>query len=189
MVECDSCESDTDPLPVPPWIPYNTKITNTSTQMGTSASRDTTTGTTYEKKIASLLKECTDIDFHSQVVVGCKRNNGEHIVDLLFGGEVKYVKKKKRPISHHKGGILVSLKYQIVQGTAEEKIPFEVMKLHHACLDHKYECAIIVLAGPDKAWKWKEYYLSAEFQCNMKQVYPTVRIISHEQFVEEFLSE
>lgn len=157
--------------------------------MRTSASRDTTTGNTYEEKIESLLKEYTDIDFHSQVVVGSKRNGGDHIVDLLFGGEVKCVKKKKRPISQHKGGILVSLKHQTVQGSAEEKILFEVMKLHHACIDYNYECAIIVLDGPDKAWKWKEYYLSAEFQHNMKQIYPTVRIISHEQFVEEFLSE
>ena len=140
--------------------------------MSTSASRDTTTGTTYEKEVEYLIENFSDNVFKSQVNVGTKRNGGKHYVDILLNERV-----------------LLSLKYQRVQGTAEEKIPFEVMKLHHACLDHKYECAIIVLAGPDKAWKWKEYYLGAEFKYDMKQVYPTVRIISHEQFVEEFLSE
>ena len=115
--------------------------------MSTTASRDTTTGTTYEKEIASLLEQFSDINFHSQVIVGQKRNDGEHVVDLLFDGEVKNIKGRKRPISLHKGGILVSLKYQGVDGTAEEKIPFEFMKLHHACLDYGYESAIIVLAG------------------------------------------
>jgi len=154
--------------------------------MSTTASRDTTTGTTYEKEISSLLEKFTNIDFHSQVVIGQKRNEGEHVVDLLFDGKVKYIKGRKRPISLHEGGVLVSLKYQGVDGTAEEKIPFEFMKLHHACLDYGYKSAIIVLAG-NSGWKWKDYYLSEQFQNDMKQIYPTVRIISHEQFVEEFL--
>ena len=154
--------------------------------MATTASRDTTTGTTYEKEISALLEQYTNIDFHSQVVVGQKRNDGEHVVDLLFNGEVKYIKGRKRPISLHKGGVLVSLKYQGVDGTAEEKIPFEFMKLNHACVDYGYDSAIIVLAG-NSGWKWKDYYLSDEFRNAMKQIYPSVRIISHEQFVEEFL--
>lgn len=138
--------------------------------MATTASRNTTTGTTYEKEIAYLLETFTTHNFQSQVTVGLKRNGGKHRIDILLNTNV-----------------LLSLKYQRVQGTAEEKVPFEVMKLHHACLDYGYESAILVLAGPDKAWKWKEYYLGNEFQQDMKQIYSTVRIISHEQFVEEFL--
>lgn len=138
--------------------------------MATTASRDTTTGTTYEKEIESLLEQFTNYEFQSQVNIGLKRNGGKHYVDILLNGST-----------------LLSLKYQRVQGTAEEKVPFEVMKLHHACLDHGYDSAILVLAGPDKAWKWKDYYLGEQFQNDMKQIYPTVRIISHEQFVEEFL--
>jgi hypothetical protein len=133
-------------------------------------SRDTTTGTTYEKEVEHLLEKFTNLEFKTQVNVGAKRNGGKHRVDILLNTHT-----------------LLSLKYQRVQGTAEEKIPFEVMKLHHACLDHGYQSGIIVLAGPDKAWKWKEYYLGQEFQYDMKQIYPSVRIISHEQFVEEFL--
>lgn len=154
--------------------------------MSTTASRDTTTGTTYEQEIANLLSQFTEIKFYSQVNIGKKRNGGEHIVDLLFGGEIQYIKHRKRPVSLHKGGTLVSLKYQGVNGSAEEKMNFEFMKLHHACVDYGYKSAIIVLAG-NTGWKWKEYFLSEEYSSDMKQIYPAVSIISHEQFVEEFL--
>ncbi len=139
--------------------------------MATNASRDTTTGNDYEDVVEELLLEHTDHKVESQVNVGAKRNGGRHYVDILLNGDE-----------------LVSLKYQRVQGTAEEKIPFEVMKLQHAVIDHGFKSAVIVLAGPDKAWKWKEYYLSEEFQTDMKRIYPDVRIISHEQFVEQYLA-
>lgn len=139
--------------------------------MATNASRDTTTGNDYEDVVEELLLEHTNHKVESQVNVGAKRNGGRHYVDILLNGDE-----------------LVSLKYQRVQGTAEEKIPFEVMKLQHAVIDHGFKSAVIVLAGPDKAWKWKEYYLSEEFQTDMKRIYPDVRIISHEQFVEQYLA-
>ena len=139
--------------------------------MATTASRDTTTGKSYEDVVEELLLEHTENKVESQVNVGAKRNGGKHYVDILLNGDE-----------------LVSLKYQRVQGTAEEKIPFEVMKLQHAVDDHGYKSAVIVIAGPDKAWKWKEYYLGNEFQTDMKRIYPDVRIISHQQFVEEYLA-
>lgn len=154
--------------------------------MSTNASRDTTTGASYEVQIANLLEQFTKIEFHAQVAIGKKRNGGDHVVDLLFGGKVAYIKNRKRPVSLHQGGVLVSLKFQQIDGSAEEKINFECMKLHHACVDYGYESAIIVLAG-NTGWKWKEYFLGEEYSNDMKQIYPTVRIISHEQFIEEFL--
>lgn len=132
--------------------------------------RDTTTGTTYEKQIENLLEDFSSYSFKSQVNIGAKRNGGRHYVDILLNE-----------------GELISLKYQKVQGTAEEKIPFEFMKLQDAIDDHGYESATIVLAGPDKAWKWKDYYLSDTFRDKMKKIYPDVRIISHEQFLKEYL--
>jgi hypothetical protein len=104
------------------------------------------------------------------VNIGEKRNGGKHYIDILLNGKE-----------------LISLKYQKVQGTAEEKIPFEFMKLQDAIDDHKYQSATIVLAGPDEAWKWKDYYLSDTFCDKMKKIYPDVRIISHNQFVKEYL--
>lgn len=139
--------------------------------MATTSSRDTTTGKSYEDVVEELLIEHTDFKVQSQVNIGEKRNGGRHYVDILLNEKQ-----------------LISLKYQRVPGTAEEKVPFEVMKLQHAVDDHGFHSAVIVLAGPDKAWKWKDYYLSDEFQTSMKQIYPDVRIISHQQFVEEFLA-
>jgi hypothetical protein len=139
--------------------------------MATTASRDTTTGKSYEDVVEDLLLEHTNHKVESQVNIGTKRNGGRHYVDILLN-EIE----------------LVSLKFQRVQGSAEEKIPFEFMKLQHAVNDHGYKSAVIVLAGPDKAWKWKEYYLSDEFQTDMMRIYPDVRIISHEQFVGEYLA-
>jgi hypothetical protein len=139
--------------------------------MSTTASRDTTTGTTYEKEIEDLLENFTNYQFKTQVNVGLKRNGGKHYIDILLESK-----------------ILLSLKFQCVPGTAEEKVPFEIMKLQQAIEDYDYECAILVLAGPDSAWKWKDYYLGEEFQSNIKKIYPDVCIISHEQFVEELPS-
>jgi len=103
-------------------------------------------------------------------MVGKKRNGGKHYCDIVINSDE-----------------LISLKYQRVQGTAEEKIPFEFMKLQHAIDDHGYKSATIVIAGPDKAWKWKDYYLSEDFCAKMKSIYPDVRIINHDQFVQEYL--
>lgn len=135
--------------------------------MTTTASRDTTTGFNYENYIGTLL-ESTTWQFKRQVNIGKKRNGGKHYIDYLLYPNT-----------------LLSLKYQCVQGTAEEKVPFEIMKLHHACVDCGYDKAILVLAGPDKAWKWKQYYLSEQFRTDMKVIYPTVTILSHQQFVLE----
>tara|TARA_Y100000033_G_scaffold42653_1_gene43809 strand:- start:80 stop:502 length:423 start_codon:yes stop_codon:yes gene_type:complete len=138
--------------------------------MATSASRDTTTGTNYETEVENLLEEFSDHKVESQVMVGAKRNGGKHYCDIVINDDE-----------------LISLKYQRVQGTAEEKIPFEFMKLQHAIDDHGYKSATIVVAGPDKAWKWKDYYLSGDFRAKMKSIYPDVRIINHDQFVQEYL--
>tara|TARA_Y100000004_G_C8809224_1_gene366888 strand:- start:95 stop:517 length:423 start_codon:yes stop_codon:yes gene_type:complete len=138
--------------------------------MATSASRDTTTGNNYETEVENLLEEFSNHKVESQVMVGAKRNGGKHYCDIVINDDE-----------------LISLKYQRVQGTAEEKIPFEFMKLQHAIDDHGYKSATIVVAGPDKAWRWKDYYLSDDFRAKMKSIYPDVRIINHDQFVQEYL--
>ena len=126
--------------------------------------RDTSTGTNYEKRIDVLLEE-NNIEYSSQVNIGIKRNGKRHRVDLIIDKT------------------LVSLKHQQVGGTAEEKVPFEFMKLQHAVDDYGYNNAIIVLSG-DTGWTWKEYYLSNEFKQSMKNLYPDVMIISHEDFIK-----
>ena len=128
--------------------------------------RDTTTGRTYEKKIYFLFEQL-NYSFRRQVNIGRKRYGGRHIIDLI------------------EGKTLISLKNQTVAGTAEEKVPFEVMKLQHAIDDYGYDDAIIVLNG-DSGWTWKDYYLSNEFQESMSILYPKVKIMSHEQFIKKY---
>jgi hypothetical protein len=127
-------------------------------------SRDTSTGTNYEKRIDVFLTE-NKIQYRSQINIGAKRNGKRHRVDLIIDNT------------------LVSLKHQQVGGTAEEKVPFEFMKLQHAVEDYNYDNAIIVLSG-NTGWTWKEYYLSDEFKEAMKVLYPDVSIMTHENFVE-----
>ena len=153
--------------------------------MATTASRDTTTGTLNEKEIEKFLVENFADAVKSQVNIGKKRNDGLHVVDVLIGGETYTPKGKKRPISKHKGGKLISLKYQQVAGTAEEKVPFEVMKLQDAIDDYGYESAIIVLCG-NNGWTWKDEYLSDRFMKRMKLIGPDVTIMSQEEFLLEY---
>jgi hypothetical protein len=154
--------------------------------MATTASRDTTTGTINEKEIEKFLIENFSQKIKSQVIIGKKRNGGLHVVDLMIGGETHTPKNKKRPISNHKGGKLISLKHQEVAGTAEEKVPFEVMKLQDAIDDYSYESAIIVLCG-NSGWTWKKEYLSERFKKRMKLLGPDVTIISQEEFYKSIL--
>lgn len=132
--------------------------------------RNTSSGKIYEKEIEKLLKDHTDYEVKSQVTLGLKRNGKKHRADLILDED-----------------IIISLKYQKVEGTAEEKVPFEVMKLQHAIADYGYQSAVLVLAGVESAWKWQEYYLSDEFKTPMKMLYPNVNIMSHKTFLEEFL--
>ena len=127
------------------------------------------TGTKYEHRMQTLLEE-RNVSFQAQKVIGKKRNGGNHRVDLILDD-----------------GILVSLKHQEVAGTAEEKVPFEFMKLQHAVDDYNYNRAYIVLSG-DTGWTWKDYYLSDEFQAQMSILYPDVTIMSHEVFCDYYLN-
>ena len=85
--------------------------------MATHASRDTTTGKVNETNIEQFLTENYDGDVHSQVELGIQfGTKKKHILDILLDGEVLLKKGRKTPISLHKGGTLISLKYQKVEG-------------------------------------------------------------------------
>lgn len=132
--------------------------------------KNSTTGKNFEDAIENLLEYFSDHSYKTQVNIGLKRNSRKHIVDILLNDSE-----------------LISLKYQQVEGTAEEKIPFEFMKLQHAVDDYGYKSATIVISGPDSAWKWKNYYLSSEFSEQMKKIYPDVNIIELGDFMNHYL--
>ena len=153
------------------------------TSRNNHASRDTSTGKVNEADIEQFLIENSNYAVYPQVEVGTQFDTGKkHIVDMLLGGKAyKKTKKAKRWVSEHIGGILISLKYQAVEGTAEEKIPFEFLKLQNAIDKYGYESAIIVLCG-DKGWTMKKTYLKDEFISKMKLICPNVIITDEENF-------
>lgn len=60
---------------------------------------------------------------------------------------------------------LISLKWQQVGGTAEQKIPFEIIRLKHAIQSSGlYRHAYLVLGGPIRAWTLRNFYISDEFE-------------------------
>ena len=156
------------------------------TSRNNHASRDTSTGKVNEADIEQFLIENCESNVYPQAEVGTQFDTGKkHIVDILLGGKAhKKTKKAKRWISEHIGGILLSLKYQKVEGTSEEKIPFEFMKLQNAINKYGYEKALIVLCGDD-GWTLKKTYLKEEFISQMKVICPDVSITDEENFRAE----
>ena len=150
------------------------------------APRDTTTGKVNEDSIEKFLIENFSGSVYPQTVVGTQFNTEkQHIVDVLLGGEAHKKKPKaKRWISNHQGGRLDSFKYQAIDGTAEEKIPFEFLKLQDAIDKYGYSSGIIVLCG-ESGWTLKEYYLSEEFQNKMKLIAPDVEIVTEEAYRQQ----
>ena len=148
--------------------------------------RDTSTGKVNEAEIENFLRENVNESVYEQAEVGTQFATGKkHIVDVLLGGSAyKKTKKAKRWTSEHKGGTLISLKYQKVEGTAEEKIPFEFIKLQDAINKYGYDSALIVLCGDD-GWTLKEEYLKEEFKAQMKLIAPNVSITDEENFRKE----
>ena len=154
------------------------------------APRDTTTGKVNEDSIEQFLIENFSDSVYPQTVVGTQfGTKKKHIVDILLGGEAyKKTKKAKRWISEHKGGKLISLKYQAVEGTAEEKILHECDKLQDAIDQHGYESAVIVLCG-NGGWSFKDYYLSERYAKKVNLIAPDVTIISEETFRQQLTTD
>jgi len=75
----------------------------------------------------------------------------------------------------------ISLKYQDVPGTAEEKILYEAESLSLMCYAHNYYTGTIVLCGG--GWSPFKYY----WFLNIYEPPSNVRIISYDCFVKEYL--
>lgn len=87
---------------------------------------------------------------HEQVNVGKRITGGTHKVDIVaFRRNETY---------------LISLKWQQVGGTADEKVPYEVLCLKSAVQDSAgaFCRAYLVLGGP--AWPKRNFYTSDTFE-------------------------
>ena len=99
--------------------------------------RDTRTGTVLEQMVLPALSR-GGYTYETQKHIGTRLGGRRHIVDVLAVDA-----------AGHK--YLVSLKWQQVGGTAEQKVPFEVICLAEALSTGKFQKAYLVLGG--EGWK------------------------------------
>ena len=104
--------------------------------------------------------------YSAQVAIGHRLGRGQHIVDIV-------ARKEDRQF-------LVSVKWQQVMGTAEQKVPFEVICLLDALEGGPYSMAYLVLGG--EGWKLRNFYVDG----GLKKYLPIdgkVEILTLEGFV------
>ena len=119
-------------------------------------SMGTRTGSTLEVTVEAVLLN-NSYAVQKQQIVGTKPGGGRHKVDLVG----------MRP---NGSKFFVSLKWQQTAGSAEEKIPFEVIKLLHALRENaEYDKAYIVVGGDGFSSGLVEFYLSQEFRSYIRE--------------------
>jgi len=107
--------------------------------------------------------------YKKQTIIGKRLGGGIHKVDILV-------------TTPNDQQIPISVKWQQVSGTAEQKVPFEIMCLADAIHNSqtRFTKAYLVLGG--EGWKLRDYYLSGDVQKYMKNC-DSVEIVSLEKFI------
>jgi hypothetical protein len=127
--------------------------------------RNTNTGAVLEAMILPALTrgryEC-----QKQVKAGHRCGGGTHRVDVL--AEKDGMK------------VLVSLKWQQTGGTAEQKVPFEVMCMADAVRAGHANRAYVVLGGD--GWTLRDYYTSGALSEHLVHAC-VVRVVTLEAFI------
>lgn len=106
-------------------------------------SRNTRTGFVLERMVLPALEQ-GGYSYRVQAKLGQRFGIGRHVVDAI-------AEKDGRQI-------LISVKWQQVSGTAEQKVPFEVICLLEALADGPFEKAYLVLGG--EGWRFRTFYTS-----------------------------
>ena len=104
--------------------------------------------------------------YEKQVQVGERCGGGAHRIDAVARKGVEQ--------------ILVSLKWQQVGGTAEQKVPFEVMCLADAVRAGHADRAYLVLGGD--GWTLRDYYVSGGLKDHLIHA-DRVNVVTLEAFV------
>jgi hypothetical protein len=102
---------------------------------------DTRSGGVLERMVLPAL-ERGGYSYTTQVNLGERLGGGRHFVDAV-------VERDGR-------SFLLSVKWQQVAGTAEQKVPFEVICLSEALEAGRYAKAYLVLGG--EGWKLRSFY-------------------------------
>ena len=129
----------------------------------------TTTGAVLE---AMVLPALTHGGYASQtqVHVGSRLGGGRQLIDVVaIRGEDAF---------------LISLKWQQVSGTAEQKVPFETMCLADAVLSSsgRYRKAYLVLGGP--GWKLRDFFIRGGMHEQLRHA-DVVKVMTLEAFVAQ----
>ena len=104
--------------------------------------------------------------YRTGVDIGRRLGLGRHIADVVAeAGTNRY---------------LISLKWQQVSGTAEQKVPFEVICLSEAVREGEFNKAYLVLGGD--GWKLRDFYTSGGLARYLISA-DIVHIVTLERFV------
>jgi hypothetical protein len=127
--------------------------------------RSTTTGGVLEAMILPALKR-GGYSYLTQQHIGDRFGGGKHFVDVIAQKDgQKY---------------LVSLKWQQVSGTAEQKVPFEIICLGDAVRQGTFQKAYLVLGG--EGWKLRNFYVGGGLKSYLVDA-DKVDILTLEAFV------
>lgn len=127
--------------------------------------RDTTTGGVLEAMILPALTR-GGYTYQVQQRIGKRFGGGVHVVDVIAERDgFRY---------------LVSLKWQQVSGTAEQKVPFEVICLAESVLSGEFSKAYLVLGG--EGWKLRSFYIGGGLKSHLVHA-DKVDIMTLEAFV------
>lgn len=129
------------------------------------STRDTGTGTVLEQMILPALQR-GGYAHRKQVVIGTRIGGRRHRVDAIAEKDNQQW--------------LVSLKWQQVSGTAEQKVPFEVICLADSVLSGGYQSAYLVLGG--EGWTLRNFYTSGGLQQYLSGT-ASVNIVTLESFI------
>ena len=127
--------------------------------------RNTTTGAVLEAMIIPALQRGGYVS-ESQILIGCRPGGGKHKVDAVAAKDGVRV--------------LVSLKWQQVSGTADQKVPFEVICLAEAVTCGQFSRAYLVLGGD--GWTLRDYFVSGALKDQLVHA-DKVKIVTLERFV------
>jgi PD-(D/E)XK nuclease superfamily protein len=130
--------------------------------------RDTGTGAVLEAMVLPALQRGGYVT-QTQVLIGQRWGGGRHLIDVLAQDK-------------DGGKFLVSMKWQQVSGTAEQKVPFEAICLAEAIRESEggYSRAYLVLGG--NGWKLREFYVGGGLDQHLNHG-ATVKVLTLEDFV------
>jgi len=103
--------------------------------------RNTRTGGVLEQMVLPALEQ-GGFKYKVQQNIGKRLGIGDHFVDVI-------AEKDGRRL-------LISMKWQQVSGTAEQKVPFEIICLLEALESAAYAKAYLVLGG--EGWSLRDYF-------------------------------